>query len=48
MMATDNLRMLNRASQGGPRVIFNDFYLEKYKFEPISEEEKVSYFSMKK
>ena len=29
-------------SQGGPRVIFNHFYLEKYTFAAISEEEKVS------
>ena len=29
-------------------VIFNNFFLEKYTFAEISEEEKVSCFSMKK
>ena len=33
---------------GAPCVIFNKFYLEKYTFVQISQEEKVSCFSMKK
>ena len=34
--------------KGGPCVIFDNFYLEKYTFAAICEEEKVSCFSMKK
>ena len=34
--------LLPKPSQGGPRVIFNNFYLKKYTFAAISEEEKVS------